>query len=138
MSLYLAVFSGETEIDGVEVGRYSDFDAFRTTVINRLEGGQPGSRFPNLILHSDCDGSWSVEEAAELDAELQDIKSELSKLRPISFEPGTWQAALAKSLGLVPRTLEECFFDVDGEPLIDRLRALASISRTEGLPILFQ
>jgi hypothetical protein len=72
MGLYLCVFEGDEEVDGVEVGPYADFDKFRDCVVRALEGSSPGWKFPTLILHSDCDGEWSPREAAKLEKELID------------------------------------------------------------------
>ena len=38
MGLYLCVFDNDDELEGVEVGSYSDFDFFRSTVTELLEG----------------------------------------------------------------------------------------------------
>ena len=72
MGLYLTIFAGDEELDGVEVGAYADFSAFRDAVVSNLEAGNAGDRFPTLILHSDCDGEWSPDEAAKLEIELKD------------------------------------------------------------------
>jgi hypothetical protein len=137
MGLYLCVFDGEEEIEGVELGHYADFGDFRDTVMNRLEAGRAGSRFPVLMIHSDCDGELSPAEAAALSLELKAIESELSRLPPIQLKEG-WRRSVAKSLGIAPRNLAECFFDIDGEPLFDRLKGLCAVSATKRLPILFQ
>lgn len=138
MGLYLAVFDGDEELDGVEVGSYADFGVFRDAVAAHLEGGAAGSRFPTLMLHSDCDGSWSCEESAQVQAELEQIADEFRRLSPLELKPGSWQAEVAKRFGIKPRNLYESFFDVDGEPLIERLLGLIQVSRGHGKPILFQ
>ena len=66
MGLYLAIFDDDEEIEGVEIGLYSDFNYFRDIVANELEDGKAGSKYPTLNLHSDCDGTWSVEESIKL------------------------------------------------------------------------
>src|SRR5206468_1590548 len=58
MSLYLCIFRGDEEIEGVEVGSYADFGRFRDTVAEKLEDGRQGSRFPLLQLHPDSEGEW--------------------------------------------------------------------------------
>ena len=123
MGLYLAVFDGDEELDGVEVGLYADFSAFREAVVANLEGGFPGSRFPTLILHSDCDGEWSPVQAALLEKELEVIGMELQRLPPVPLNDG-WQRQVAKTFGVQNHTLFDRFFDVDGEPRIDRLIGL--------------
>ncbi len=70
MGLYLAVFDDDEELEGVEVGSYDDFSWFRNTIVDRLEEGVAGSRFPTLIKHSHCDGQWSPSEAVALKVEL--------------------------------------------------------------------
>jgi hypothetical protein len=75
MGLYLALFDGGDELDGVEVGSYSDFGAFRDAVVAHLEEGVTGSRCPTLIMHSDSDGQWTPAEAADLERELQTIRT---------------------------------------------------------------
>jgi Immunity protein 70 len=139
MGLYLCVFAGgglDEELDGVEVGSYDDFDRFRRAV-NELEPGGWGSRFPVLMLHEDSDGRWSPDEAISLEMELLTIGEEMEKLAPQGF-PAGWQADVAKQFGLSPKSLRDCFIDVDGEPLIDRLLELARLAGRERLPILFQ
>lgn len=136
MGLYLAIFDGEDELEGVEVGHYSDFGDFRDAVVQRLECGVAGTRFPTLILHSDCDGEWTPHECALLQAELIIIRAELEKLPPIPLKG--WQKNVAKTFGIEPSNLGDCFIDVDGEPLLERLIGLAQMSRNKSLPILFQ
>lgn len=137
MGLYLAIFDGDDELDGVEVGSYADFGAFRDAVVTYVEDGVPGSRCPTLILHSDCDGEWMPGEAILLHKELATIAQRFVQLPP---EPlgDNWKLEVAKIFGLRPTNLYECFFDVDGEPLLDRLMGLAQLSSDRNLPILFQ
>jgi Immunity protein 70 len=72
---HLCVFDGDDEIDGVEVGPYADFGGLRDYVVGELEGGQPGTKFPTFVLHSDCDGEWSVDDTAKLLAQTEKIIS---------------------------------------------------------------
>ena len=137
MGLYLCVFDGEDEVDGVEVGSYREYDDFRELVVNRLEDGSAGSRFPVFVLHSDCEGEWSVEECLALRRELAQIELELTSLPAIGFS-GEWQRKVARSLGLQPRNALESFIDVDGELLVERLRSLVEAALARQLPILFQ
>jgi hypothetical protein len=139
MGLYLCVFAagdGDEELDGVEVGSYEDFDRFRGAV-GALEPDGWGSRFPVLQLHTDSDGVWTPEEAVSLELELLTIASELSGLPAEPFPPG-WQSDVARRFGITPLSLRDCFIDVDAEPLLDRLIALARLAATHHLPILFQ
>lgn len=89
------------------------------------------------MLHSDCDGQWSPEEAALLQTELAIITESFMQL-PVEPLGGDWKPVIARSVGLRPANLYECFFDVDGEPLLDRLMGLAQLSVERHLPILFQ
>jgi hypothetical protein len=137
MGLYLCIFDGEEEIDGVEVGHYADFNALRQYVTRELEGGRSGTRFPKLIIHSDCDGEWLPADCQVLSAELSELASELKQRPPVPFT-SDWQKIVAKSIGLKPENAFESFIDVDGEFLLDRIQALAKLSLERGLPILFQ
>lgn len=136
MSLYLCVFRGEEEIGGVDCGSYGDFGEFRTAVATALEGGARGSRFPTLMLHSDCDGCWDVAAATRLEAELLEIGEAFSRLPPRPLVG--WQAGATAKLGRQPNTLYESFVDADGEPLLARLFALCKLAQQSGEPILFQ
>lgn len=136
MGLYLTIFENDVELDGVEVGAYADFSTFRGAVVSNLEAGIAGSRFPTLIIHSDCDGEWTPEQAVLLESELNVIAREFVRLPPIPLDG--WKAEVARMLGIRPANLADCFFDVDGEPLLERLLGLARLSREHSLPILFQ
>jgi len=138
MGLYLCVFDGDEELEGVEVGRYGDFGWFRDTVRDQLEGRVAGARFPTLMLHSDCDGSWSPSEAATLRKELQALSAALAKLPPVPLPADDWQTTIAAERSLAPKSLLDCFFDVDGEPLLTRLMGLCDVAIERRLPILFQ
>lgn len=136
MGLYLCVFDGDEELDGVEVGAYADFGRLRDVVAG-VEDGPYGSRYPRLLLHSDSDGEWSAAECAELEVELRDISACLRKLPPRPFE-AEWQQEVARSFGLSPQSLYDCFIDVDGEPLLERLIGLCQLAQRRSVPILFQ
>jgi len=137
MGLYLCIFDGDEELDGVEVGSYADFGAFRDCIVRELEGGRAGSRFPTLIFHADDDGQWSPSEARELEKELAAIRDEFRRRPPIPIT-SDWQNQVAKTFGLQINTLHDCFFDVDGEPLLERLINLAKLSQHRALAIVFQ
>jgi hypothetical protein len=137
MSLYLCIFEGDEDIDGIDVGSYEDFNAFREHVVVTLEGDEIGSRYPTFALHSDSEGEWSVADCAKLVTELSSIAASM-KLQPALPFPSDWQKALAKSIGLAPTNAFESFIEVDGEFFLDRLRALAALAVERGLPILFQ
>jgi hypothetical protein len=140
MGLYLCVFAGEdddVEIDGVEVGGYDDFHRFRVAVNEHLETVSWGSRFPVLMNHRDSDGIWTTDEAAALVVELRTIAEEMGRFPPVELPPG-WQRETAQERGLKPMSLDETFFDIDGEPLLDRLVDLARVAVETRQPIWFQ
>lgn len=117
MSLYLCVFEGSDEIEGVEVGPYANFNALRDAIASQLEGGTAGSRFPTLMLHSDCDGEWDLDACARLKTEL---------------------SAIAAEAGLRHASAFGSFLDVDGQFLLERLQALVETALRRRQPILFQ
>ena len=137
MGLYLCIFDGGEDVDGVDVGSYADFDALRDYVVRELEGGKLGFKFPTFVLHSDCDGEWSFLECEKLHAELAEIASAL-KARPAIEFVSDWQKAVAKSVGVHPQNAFESFIDVDGEFLLERLQNLVNGALRRRLPILFQ
>jgi hypothetical protein len=137
MGLYLCVFDGDDEVDGIDVGAYSDWGRFVETVVRELEGGTPGAKYPTLTLHSDCDGQWSPEECSVLARDLGEIASAFRKMPPVGPSDG-WQAQVAKQFGLRFESLYDCFFDVDAENLLDRLKGLAAVARRIDRPVLFQ
>jgi len=136
MGLYLCVFDGEEELDGVEVGFYADFGTFRNAVVRHLENGKAGSRFPTLIHHSDSDGEWSPVESKKLERELLQIELEFSRLAAMPVDG--WRKDVAERRRIELRSLADCFFDIDGEPLINRLVGLVRLSQRRSRPILFQ
>ena len=50
----------------------------------------------------------------------------------------TSQKQVIKTIGLQVTNLYGCFFDVDGESLLERLIGLTRLSQERNLPILFQ
>ncbi|MBT9290668.1 immunity 70 family protein [Prosthecodimorpha staleyi] len=137
MGLYLTVFDEDEEIDGIGVGRYSDFEHFRDSITGALERGGKGSRFPVLMLHSNCDGEWPVTALADLKRELIEIRDALRRFPPDPAIDG-WRLQFLSTNGITPETLMDSFFDVDGTLLIDRILELIDIGIDRGLPILFQ
>ena len=136
MSLYLCVFAGNREVDGIDAGSYADFNAWRAAIVREL-GASAHDRFPTVLTHADCDGEWSPRDCARLAGELAAIAAGLKARPPVGF-PTAWQRAVARPAGLEPRNAFECFIDVDGEFLVDRLQCLAAIAVEQRLPILFQ
>jgi len=137
MSLYLCIFDGDDDIDGIDVGGYADFNALRDLVIEKLEFGNAGSRFPTFVLHSDCDGEWTSDQCRSLISELEGIESELKELGPVPFS-SSWQSAVAASIGLVPKSSFESFLDADGEFLLRRMLDLAKKACSRKLSVIFQ
>jgi hypothetical protein len=137
MGLYLCVFDGDDEVDGLEVGSYADYGNLVKHVVEKLEGGVGGSRFPVFVLHSDCDGSWTPEECAVLEKEICIIVAEFKQHEAIPFS-SDWQFKIAKQMGHCPQNLYESFIDVDGELLLDRLLELARVAQHRDEPIVFQ
>ena len=137
MGLYLCVRDESDEIDGVDVGSYADYGRFIEKVVEHAEGKIRGSKCPVLTLHHDSDGRWTPEECSRLQIELGSIFRVFSALPPISIKEA-WQLQVAKTFGLKPQTLSDCFFDVDGEPLITRLVGLCQIAIERRHSILFQ
>jgi len=138
MGLYLCVFDeADNELEGVEVGSYEDFNFFRDAVVVAVENGKAGSVCPMLNTHSDDDGKWESEDAGHLLTELSQI-AEVMRRYPPSELNSEWKKEAAKTFGISPNTLLDCFFDIDGEPLVERLRELAKVSISSGQPILFQ
>ncbi|WP_454675450.1 Imm70 family immunity protein [Achromobacter pestifer] len=137
MGLYLCVFDGDEELEGVEVGLYEDFNCFRDAVLTVLENNIPGSVCPTLQGHLDCDGEWTPQEANSLLGELKLIEQEFAEHPPIEFN-SDWKKGVAKLYSIAPVTMLDCFFDIDGEPLVGRLRQLALVSVNSVQPIVFQ
>jgi len=129
--------TNDDEVEGVEIGSYADFNFFRDTVVTTVENGERGSICPLLINHADSDGHWTPDEAAALQGELEIIETVLSERPPVAFN-SLWKAEVAKSFGITPGNLLDCFFDVDGEPLTQRLKHLAAVSMERKMSILFQ
>ena len=136
MGLYLCVFDANKELEGVEVGAYSDFEFFRRTVTELLEEWA-GCKYPKLILHADSNGEWSPSECETLKRELEDISNQFRQLPAVQFR-AEWQQQVGKSLGLKPVCLLDSFIDVDGEPLLERLQQLCDVAIQSNQPILFQ
>lgn len=102
MGLYLAVFDGDDEIAGVDVGPYEAFNQFRDCVIRELERGVVGARFPTLMNHSDCDGEWTVSDCAALRDELRTIAVELRERPPVPFTPTGSEKSLTSAASTPP------------------------------------
>ncbi|MCP4965517.1 MAG: hypothetical protein GY926_09800 [bacterium] len=139
MGLYLCIFEDghhDNELDGVEVGSYTYFGDFREVIWQRLEGRDWGSRFPTLMNHVDSDGVWTPTECTVLVTELATISEKMERLPPQPL-PDTVQQLMVE-YSRAPISLADCFIDVDGTPLLDRLIALANAAADADLAIWFQ
>src|SRR5262245_7207498 len=88
MGLVLCVYEGRDsgdDLDGFQVGSYSDFGAWHDFIVAKLEGGHWGRWFPSLMMHSDCDGEWSPEDCIALKRELAVIRDEMARLPVVPF-----------------------------------------------------
>jgi len=137
VGLYLCIFDGDDDIEGVEVGAYSDFGRLRDHIVRELEGGRAGSRFPTFILHSDCDGEWSVAECGKLRSELTQMRLAMQARPPVPFI-SDWQRNVAQSFGLSPKNAFESFIDVNGDFILERIQQLVDVAIDRQLPISFQ
>jgi Immunity protein 70 len=127
----------DDELDAVDFGSYGDFGRFRDAVAGHLEPLGWGTRFPVLMFHVDDDGVWTPTEAADLERELLTIDAEFAQLPPEPL-PAGWQTRLATEFDLVPAALNECFFDVNGDPVLERMVGLCRLAVRENVPIIFQ
>jgi len=102
------------------------------------EGGSPATRCcPVLIKHSDCDGQWTPQEASLLLREFDLIQAAFSNSPPMAFN-ADWKGTWRKRPALIHRVCLTVFFDIDGEPLKERLRGLAKVRIESDALILFQ
>ncbi|SRR5260221_7514354 len=129
MSLYLCIFTedGEDEVAGWTLGQYSDFGLFRDTIAKHFRAEQ----FPTLMLHSDCDGEWSIAELPQLVRELQTIAATFRTLPPEQPKGTAEYRADTQSL-------YDCFHNVDGENLFEALIELCNQGIQAQRPISFQ
>jgi hypothetical protein len=136
VGLYLCVFRDDEELFGIDVGSYDDWERFRGEA--RARDGRLFRRFGTLRVNVSPTTHWSPRDASRLAAELGRLHEALRREPPRPFRPGSWQAELAAERGLVPASLAECFFDVDGVPLFDGLAELCRLAVETREPILFQ
>ena len=148
MGLYLCIFDEDGEdICGVEVGLYRYFEEFRNLISKYTNNGLNSKIFKRkskftlpmttLLNHSDCDGSWSVDECVQLKMELQEIKLVFMN-EPPDLSIIELKQDIFKFYGIKPENVFECFIDSDCEFLIDRLIGLCDLAIQENRPIMFQ
>ena len=131
MSLYLAVFSEEgEEIDGFQVGTYSDYGRF----IDTVKANVKLEVCKLLTEHHDSDGFWTTDECNLLINELEQIKNTLSALPPsrIDFD---WATDFDYKIG---RNLDESLQNVDEEPMTSALIDLCKIAVRNNAKLHFQ
>jgi hypothetical protein len=139
MGLILCVYQDREagdDVDGFQVGSYGDFAAWRDFIAANLEGDHWGSRFPTLMMHSDCEGEWSPLDCLTLKSELAVIREEMTRLPVVPFH-SAWQQQVAEEFGLRQRSAIDCFINVDGETLVDAIERLAELALRLGQPITF-
>lgn len=137
MGLYLCIFDQDDEVDGVEIGSYSDFNGLREFINKEIEKGAFGAKFPTFLIHSDSDGEWTVLDCKKLRVELSEIILKMKELKPVPFITDL-QKSVASSIGLLPENAYESFIDVDGEFVLGRIYNLVELALQRQLPILFQ
>jgi hypothetical protein len=130
MSLYLAIFDGDEEVEGWVLGHYSDFGAFRDHIARLC-----GNRFPTLQGASDCDATWTPDDAVRLRQEIKQLREALGKHPPIRLEGCFEHTAQYRARA---RTAADSFHNVDGENLLDALDRLCERSIKLRLNIVFQ
>ena len=140
MALQLAVRQGDQEIEGFELGSFVDFDRFLNHVVQTLEDGNAGSKFPAVSNGPDRDESegddWSVKYCERLRAELTTLTAAMKAQPPVPFVSGAHKKA-AQSKGLTPGNAYESFINAKGEFLLDGLQRLVNAAVDRKLPILF-
>ena len=138
MSLYLCAFSFNDEIEeeefGVEVGSYEYFGTFRDYIRKNIKNGDN-----NLLLlkHSDCDGIVEPFESKKIINELKKIKKVLKKIQPEKNVIELRENIISQDINMY-QSLYDCFTDVDGVNLIDRLMELFQYSAKNKLDVFFQ
>jgi hypothetical protein len=138
MGLYFCIFDDhEDEVDAVEIGTYADYARFTETVTREVESGKLGSVCPMLTLHHDSDGTWSAEDCQKLLDELRVIEEVFRQKPPKPFDVD-WMREVAIERGLSSKSLYECFIDIEGDFLVERLKSLCQTSIQTGHPIVFQ
>jgi hypothetical protein len=125
-----AMTSTASKLAATAISERGDF------IAENLEGGQWGSRFPTLMMHSDCDGEWSPEECITLKQELTIIGGEMRSLPVVPF-CSSWQQQVADEFALRQQSAVDCFINVDGELLVDAIGRLADLAIARRRPITF-
>jgi hypothetical protein len=133
MGLYLCIFTEdqEDELGACDVGHYSDFGYFRDSIARHMKAAD----FPVLMVHSDCDGEWTVEQLPSLVSELEAIAARFRTLPP--EEPnGAFEHTMEYRTNA--DSLYDCFHEVNGENLFEALIGLCKQGISSQRPITFQ
>ena len=119
MGLYLCISTEdqEDELAACDVGHYSDFGCFRDTITHHMRA----TDFPVLMMHSDCDGEWTVE---ELPALLREVETIAAKFRTLPPEDPAKTFEHTAEYRTVAKSLYDCFHEVNGENLFEALITL--------------
>ncbi|MES1197162.1 MAG: Imm70 family immunity protein [Pseudomonadota bacterium] len=137
MGLCLVIYDENgDDVAEVGVGPYSEFGALRDFVAFNLERQNAGSRFPTFMLHSDCDGEWSVEEMPKLIAELEAIIQEMRALPPAAFN-ASWQEQISKQRGFARSSALDSFITANCDPVLGNILGLARRASELRRPISF-
>jgi hypothetical protein len=80
MSLYLCIYMYDCEIHGLDMGCYSDFNAFRYNLLNLCSSQNPLIKLNTLVNHSDCNGDWTPNQCKKLIQELNQAKEIIYKI----------------------------------------------------------
>ena len=118
------------EIAECDVGHYSDFGCFRHTIARHV----PTDSCPTLMMHSDCDGEWTLAEIPQLERELAKIAETFRSLPPEEPQNAFEHTAEYR---VNARSLYDCFHNVDGENLIEAILELCNVARKYSRPITF-
>lgn len=137
MGLYLCALKEGVDIDGIDVGAYSDYQNFLEVITDRLQRGMHSSKFPTLMRASNCDGEWRLDDLPKLKNELTQIRDAFGQLPPTEY-PSKWQREVASLLGISASSLASSFIDVDGEDLCQRMIDLCETALEHGATISFQ
>lgn len=74
MSLYLCIFIDTIEAQGLDMGSYSEFNAFRTKLLQVKAYSRTPYSLKTLLYHSDCEGEWTPKECKKLIFELNYVR----------------------------------------------------------------
>ena len=107
-----------------EVGTSDFLNAFFSTVVVRLEGGQWGSEYP-LLMNKLYMGEVDAADALKLQAELTEVRKRLEQFTPDlvvwDFENPSKRPPWGSNISSHIRSLAQYFWTSDGKDLFDVL-----------------